>query len=159
MWNSDQEIREVPAERANNVRMAFAESTSEVGTVDSQNRIVENKQLKWWVLVLPVLALIVIFAVHFLSTPAAAKPEGDKSSLDDPILPAESTPSKQSADKSPNRARVNSIAYSESRAIAFINDQMVSEGGVVDGATVFKICEDTVEFEKNGKRWTQKVGE
>ena len=159
MWNSDQEIRDVPAEQANKVRMAFAESTSKVATVDSQNSTVENKQIKWWVFALPVLALMFIFAVHFLDTPVTTRPEGEKSWLDDPVLLAASTSSKRSPDKFPtNKGRVSSIAYSESHALAFINDKMVSEGDVVDGVTVFKIHEDTVEFEKSGTRWTQKVG-
>ena len=155
MWNLDQGIRDVPAEQVNKVRMAFVESTSKVATVDNQNSTVENKLVKWWVLALPVLALMFIFAVHFLNTPVAARSGSEKSSLDDPILVAAST----SSGRSPNKRRVSSIAYSESHALAFINDKMVSEGSVLDGITVFKIREDTVEFEKNGKRWTQKIGE
>ena len=159
MWNFDKEIRDVPAEQVNKVRMAFVESTTKVATVDSQNGTVENKEVKWWVLALPVLALTFIFAVHFLNTPVATGSEGEKSWLDGPVLLAASTSSERSPDKFPNKGRVSSIAYSESHALAFINDKMVSEGGVIDGVTVFKIYEDTVEFEKNGKRWTQKVGE
>ncbi len=124
----------------------------------SQNNTVENKQVEWWVLALPVLALMFIFAVHFIDTPVTARSESEKSWLDGPVLLPASTSSGRSPDKFPNKGCVSSIAYSESHAIAFINDKMVSEGAVVDGATVFKIHEDTVEFEKNGKRWTQKVG-
>ena len=159
MWNFDQEIRDVPADQVNKVRMASVESTSKVATVDSQNSTIENKQVEWWLFALPVVALMFIFAVHFLNTSDTTGSEDEKSPLDDPILLAASISSKRSPDKSPNKGRVNGIAYSESRAIAFINDKMVCEGGVVDGTTVFKIREDTVEFEKNGKRWTQKVGE
>ena len=159
MWNFDQEIRDVPAEQVNKVRMAFVESTGKVATVDSQNNTVENKQVKSWVLALPVLALMFIFAVHFLDTSVTARPEGEKSWLDAPVLLTASTSSGRSPDRFPNKGRVSSIAYSKSHALAFINDKMVSEGGVVGGATVFKIHEDTVEFKKNGKRWTQKVGE
>ena len=99
-----------------------------------------------------------IFAVHFLSTPVTTRSEGEKSWLGDPVLLAASTSSGRSPDKFPNKGRVSSIAYSESHALAFVNDKMVSEGDVVDGVTVFKIHEDTVEFEKSGTRWTQKVG-
>jgi len=159
MWNFDQEIRDVPADQVNKVRMASVESTSKVATVDSRNSTVENKQVKWWVSALPVLALMFIFVVHFLNTPVTTRSEGEKSWLDAPVLLAASTSSGRSPDKFPNKGRVSSIAYSESHALVLINDKMVSEGGVIDGVTVFKIHEDTVEFEKNGKRWTQKVGE
>ena len=159
MWNFDQEIRDVPAEQVNKVRMAFVESTSKVATVDAQNRTVENKQVKWWVLALPVLALMFIFAVHFLYTPVTTGSEGEKSRLDGPALLAASTSSGRSPDTFPNKGRISSIAYSKSHALAFIDDKMVSEGDIIDGVTVFKIHEDTVEFEKDGKRWTQKVGE
>ena len=159
MWNFDQEIRDVPAEQVNKVRMAFVESTSNMAIVDSRNSTVENEQVKCWVVALPVLALMFIFAVHFLYTPVTTRPEGEKAWLDGPVLLAASTSSGRSPDKFPNKGRVSSIAYSESHAIAFIDDKMVSEGDVIDGVAVFKIYEDTVEFEKNGKRWTQKVGE
>jgi hypothetical protein len=39
-----------------------------------------------------------------------------------------------------------------------VEKELVFEGGVTDGATVVKIHEDTVEFEKDGKRWTRKKG-
>ena len=159
MSNFGQKIQGVPAGHVNRVRMAFVESTSNVGTVDSLNSTVENKQVKWWPLALPALALTAILAVHFLNAPVTAKAEGEKSWLDAPVLLAASTTSKRSSDKSTTQAFVSSIAYSENNALAFINDKMVSEGSVVDDVTVFKIHEDTVEFEKNGKRWTQKVGE
>lgn len=159
MRNSDQEIQGVPTEQVNRVRMALVESTSNVGTVDSQSSTIQNKQIKWWVSALPVLVLIFITAAHFLSTPVAARAEAEKSWLDDPVLLAVSTSSKGSPDKFPLKGHVSGIAYSENHALAFIDDKVISEGGVIDGVTVFKIHEDTVEFEKDGKRWTQKVGE
>ena len=160
MLNFDQEMRDVPAEQVNKLRTTSAESTGELATVDGQNGTVENKQVKGWILAIPVVALMFIFAVHFLSTPTTATAEEDeKSPLDDPILLAASTSSMRSPDKSANKGFVSGIAYSESHALAFINDKMISEGGVIDGITVLKIHEDAVEFEKNGKRWTQKVGE
>jgi hypothetical protein len=39
-----------------------------------------------------------------------------------------------------------------------VEKQLVREGGVIDGATVVKIHKDTVEFEKDEKRWTRKKG-
>ena len=52
---------------------------------------------------------------------------------------------------------VKGIVYCEDDPSAVIGSQIVHEGDEVTGATVVKISEDSVEFEKNGKRWTQKV--
>ncbi|MBL7185099.1 MAG: hypothetical protein ISS70_02150 [Phycisphaerae bacterium] len=55
------------------------------------------------------------------------------------------------------RLIVKGILYSEDKASAVIGNQIVHEGGKIRGVTVTKIGKDTVEFEMNGKRWTQKV--
>lgn len=142
--------------------MALVGSTNDIVTGDGQNGTVEsseNRQIMWWALALPVLAIMVIFAMHLTNAPATTGAQGEKSWQDEPVVPEELTPSKQSPDTAPSNAFVSSIAYSENRSLAFINDQMVPEGAVVDGVTVIKIHQDAVEFEMNGKRWTRKVGE
>lgn len=55
------------------------------------------------------------------------------------------------------RLIVKGIVYSEDKPAAVIGTQIVSEGGKVLGATVVKINENSVEFEMDGKKWTQKV--
>jgi len=52
---------------------------------------------------------------------------------------------------------VKGIVYSKNNPSAVIGNQIVHEGEKVFGATVVKINKDSVEFEMNGKRWTQKV--
>lgn len=52
---------------------------------------------------------------------------------------------------------VRGIVYSEDRPFAIIGIEMMQEGEVVQGATIVKINPDTVVFEKDGKKWTQKV--
>ena len=54
---------------------------------------------------------------------------------------------------------VKGILYSRSNPTAVIGSRIVREGGKVLKATVVKINKDSVEFEMNGKRWTQKVQE
>lgn len=49
------------------------------------------------------------------------------------------------------------ILYSKEDPSAIIGTEIVYEGDTVSGATVIKINEDSVEFEMNGKKWTQKV--
>lgn len=51
---------------------------------------------------------------------------------------------------------ITGIVYSDTPS-AVINNQIVSEGDKVSGATVVKINRDSVEFEMNGKKWKQKV--
>ena len=55
------------------------------------------------------------------------------------------------------RLIVQGILYSEDKASAVIGNQIVHEGEKIRGMTIIRIGKDTVEFEMNGKRWTQKV--
>ncbi|MHC4168849.1 MAG: hypothetical protein ACYSWQ_18015 [Planctomycetota bacterium] len=165
MSNSDQGTQDSPAEQVSNLRRALVESPNDTVAFDGRNDTVgnseksENRQIMWWAFVLPVLVLVIIIAVHILNAPATTGAEDERSWQDDPASSEEPASSTESPDKSPNEAFVSSIAYNKSHALAFINGQMVPEGAVVDGVTVFKIHQDTVEFEKNGKRWIQRVGE
>ena len=55
---------------------------------------------------------------------------------------------------------VKGIVYSKnnpSASSASIGNQIVHEGEKASGATVVKINENSIEFEMDGKRWTQKV--
>jgi outer membrane biosynthesis protein TonB len=52
---------------------------------------------------------------------------------------------------------VKGILYTEDNQSAVIGNQIVHEGEEIRGATVVKISKDSIEFEMNGKRWTQKV--
>jgi len=61
--------------------------------------------------------------------------------------------------KTPRQGRISSIVISENNHSALIGTKLVREGNIIDGVTVVKIHEDRVEFEKNGKRWAQKVGQ
>jgi hypothetical protein len=52
---------------------------------------------------------------------------------------------------------IKGIVYSEDNPSAIIGSQIVHEGDEVSGATVIRINKNSVEFEMNGKKWTQKV--
>jgi hypothetical protein len=52
---------------------------------------------------------------------------------------------------------VRSILHSQQLPSAVIGTQIVYEGDVVLGATIVRIGRDRVEFEKDGKTWTQQV--
>jgi len=54
---------------------------------------------------------------------------------------------------------VKDIVYSADKPSAFIGSKIVYVGDTVDGATIVRIERDSVEFEKNGKRWVQKIHE
>jgi len=59
----------------------------------------------------------------------------------------------------PGKLIVRSIVYSENRSKSSVSigNQIVHEGETVLGATVVKINKNSVEFEMNGKKWTQQV--
>jgi hypothetical protein len=52
---------------------------------------------------------------------------------------------------------VTGIVYSRDNATAVIGTQIVHVNDEISGVTVVEINEDSVVFEKDGKRWTQKV--
>jgi hypothetical protein len=60
-------------------------------------------------------------------------------------------------DNKTQKIDIKGILYSEENPSAIIGTEIVHEGGTVSGATVVKINQDSVEFERDGKRWTQKV--
>ena len=61
--------------------------------------------------------------------------------------------------KSSDRGLVRGIVYSESRGSTLIDETVVQTGAVIDGVKVINIHADGVEFEKDGRQWTQEVGE
>ncbi|MBN2315842.1 MAG: hypothetical protein JXM79_18070 [Sedimentisphaerales bacterium] len=61
--------------------------------------------------------------------------------------------------KSFDRGLVRGIVYSEDRGATLIDETVVQTGAVIDGVKVVSIHADGVEFEKEGRRWTQQVGE
>ena len=52
---------------------------------------------------------------------------------------------------------IKGIVYSEDNPSAVIDDKIVHEGDKVFGATILKINKDSVDFEMEDKKWTQKV--
>ncbi|MHC4476235.1 MAG: hypothetical protein ACYTEL_11355 [Planctomycetota bacterium] len=56
------------------------------------------------------------------------------------------------------RGVVSGVLYSDDPS-ALIDTQILKAGDAIHGVTIVKILEDRVEFEKNGRRWTQQVGE
>jgi HEAT repeats/HEAT repeat len=57
------------------------------------------------------------------------------------------------------KGRIRGIVSSEGSFTALIDGQAVREGDTIYGATVVNIFQDKVEFEKDGRRWTQGLNE
>lgn len=57
----------------------------------------------------------------------------------------------------PYKLIVKGIVYSEDEPSAVIDTRVVREGETISGVTIIKINEDSVEFERDGERWKQKV--
>ncbi|MHC4110803.1 MAG: hypothetical protein ACYSUY_06995 [Planctomycetota bacterium] len=52
---------------------------------------------------------------------------------------------------------IKGILYDEENPSVIIGIEILHEGDKVSGATIVKINKDSVEFEMNGKKWTQKA--
>ena len=59
----------------------------------------------------------------------------------------------------PVAMKVKDIVYSADKPSAFIGSKIVYVGDKVEGVTIVRIERDRIEFEKNGKRWVQKMRE
>ncbi len=57
------------------------------------------------------------------------------------------------------RGLITAVVYGAEDPSAVIDGQIVHEGDMLHGITVVKIYKDQIEFDKNGKRWKQKVRE
>lgn len=147
---------------------------------------VSGTRQKVMLILVPVLFVVLIFvAISVLvpprevqgpppSTPATAAVSSDskidweipppyQATLRDPmqpvpsaIIPGKTEPEKAEAVK-PEKPVVKGILYSEDNPSAIISTRIVHEGDKIAGATVLKINKNSVEFEMDGKKWTQSV--
>lgn len=148
---------------------------------------VSRARQKAMVVLVPVLAIVLVFVfAQVLSspsrglakdkpkTPAAARtdsggeidwklPAPYAAALRDPmqvdLLAAARAKAQSPAAVEPEAEEliVKSILHSQSKPSAVIGAQIVHEGDTIFGATIVIIHKDGVEFEKDGKRWTQKI--
>ena len=51
------------------------------------------------------------------------------------------------------------ILYSDDRPVAMVGTTLVHAGQQIAGVTVIEIARDSVEFEMDGQRWTQRVSD
>jgi len=85
-------------------------------------------------------------------------PEPLPEQMRDPMNPQKAQPeTTQQPVQQNGQMTVRGIVFSQANPSAIINDQIIREGGTIDGITVVKINKDSVEFEQGGKRWTQPV--
>lgn len=87
-------------------------------------------------------------------------PEPYPSGLRDPMEFTRATTTKTTAEIESGQLTVRGILFDKddpSTSSASINDKVVFEGDEILGAKVVKIDENSVEFEMNGRKWTQRV--
>ena len=88
------------------------------------------------------------------------RPEPLPQNLRDATTPVSNAASEQNtaiATEGSDQWVVKGIVFSQTKPSAIINNQILSEGDTLDGITVVKISKETVEFEQDGKQWTQSV--
>jgi hypothetical protein len=147
---------------------------------------------KAMVIMVPILALVMIFAFRQVLSKAPRQTKGagtgdvpivtkaDNSNqidwkIPEPIkivtkdpteLPDESKSNNQNQEQSKTTGEVKTatgtiiirdIIYSDDKPSALVGSKIVYVGDVIDGITISKIDRDSVEFEKGGYRWEQKV--
>jgi len=80
-------------------------------------------------------------------------PQPYPENLRDPMVFGSTNQTKENTD----RPTVKGIVYSEDNPCAVVGDRIVSQGDVVQGATVVKINPESVDFARGDETWTQKV--
>jgi hypothetical protein len=83
-------------------------------------------------------------------------PEEYPDTLRDPMQ-YRSTTSEPTTNTQLSQLTVTGIVFSSENPSAIISGKIVSEGEKIQGITIVKINKETVEFEKDGKTWTQPV--
>lgn len=101
--------------------------------------------------------------------PAAVKPAALKSPQDwhmpeplpaeirNPMAPQTGETAAKADDVQPEKIVVKGIVFSKTNPTAIIGETIVGQGEVINGATIVTITRDSVEFEKDGRHWTQAV--
>jgi hypothetical protein len=88
-------------------------------------------------------------------------PEPYPMTLRDPMQPSSETDVKAEAETITAgkiaSIIVKGIVHSMDNPSAVVGTQIVHEGDVISGVSVVKINQDSVEFQMNDKRWSQKV--
>ncbi len=140
---------------------------------------------KAWLLLVVVAVLLAVYVFRRASTPSpvsggevpppavipilAPKPQPAKIlssptakvSQPQPVIPAVTTeagpaePEERSGDAAPQVEAI--MADTANRFRALVGDTLVSEGSMVQGYHVRKVQADSVEFEKDGQIWVQKL--
>ena len=89
-------------------------------------------------------------AMQDLPSPASEQPIVDTTQASQAIAPVV---------KSSDRGLVRGIVYSEDHGSALIDETIVQAGTVIGDVKVVNIHAGGVEFEKEGQRWIQTIGE
>lgn len=84
-------------------------------------------------------------------------PQSLPEQLRNPMAPAAKKVSAEKNIVGSDQLVVKGIVYSKTRPTAIINDQIMAQGESLNGVKIVTIGKETVEFEKNGQRWTQPV--
>ncbi len=74
-----------------------------------------------------------------------------------PMIPGPSRPVQGQNTVEPSQLTVRGIVFSKNNPSAIIDGQILKQGQELYGITIVNITKDAVEFEKDGKRWTQQV--
>ncbi len=179
------QTKTAPAKRPKvNVTMGFAKKipwqqwlTKIKNMLPASKPGVDNSRQKKMVIIVPALSIILVVVLFkVLGTPsrgtnqsktlgptgtAAASdglinwqiPDPYPTSLRDPMQFGSVT----IAQPETGKLIVKGIVYSEDNPSAVINDQILHQGDKILDITIIKINSNSVEFEINGKKWTQEV--
>jgi uncharacterized membrane protein len=126
----------------------FSEGIRPAPGIQPEGKEKSSNSLLWWVVVPSVCVAIAAGMSYYFLARAKGKAV---------VSPKDVVVSLKEVVVSPKKVAIKGILYSEDNPSALIGETIVAEGDIIDGVKVVKINRDTVEFEKDGEKWTQRA--
>ncbi|MGA1980772.1 MAG: hypothetical protein ABSG99_09485 [Sedimentisphaerales bacterium] len=142
--------------RADSAKAALAATAGPAPAIQREGGKKSDNSLLFWIAVLIMLSVALAAGIGHRLWPRL-KGKIVVPPKDVVVSPKEVAVSPKQAVASPKEVALKGILYSEDKPSALIGDAIVTEGDIIDGVKVVKIHRDSVEFEKDGEKWTQRT--
>jgi len=151
-----QNVRPGDDSRADSAKAALAATGGPAPAIQREAGKKTDKSFYFWLAILIIVSVALASGIIYRVWPkskgeAMVFPKGVATSLKNTAASMKNTMA------SSKNVALKVILYSKDNPSALIGSTIAREGDVIDGVKVVKINKDTVEFEKDGEKWTQRT--
>jgi hypothetical protein len=152
----NQGVRPSEDSRADSAKAALAATGGPAPAIQREAGKKTDKSFYFWLAILIIVSVALASGIIYRIWPkskgkAMVFPKGVATSLKNTAASMKNTMA------SSKNVALKVILYSKDNPSALIGSTIAREGDVIDGVKVVKINKDTVEFEKDGEKWTQRT--